>query len=92
MTFFASTVTPLYSKAWTPSSTATYAGTCIFLILLATSFRALFALRGIQERKQGLAELRRQAMLRGKTLKFVSYQLNTERRSAVHDVTAKNVI
>lgn len=65
MTFFTSTATSLYSIAWTPSSTGQYAGTCIFLILLATIFRGLFALRAIQERKNAHAELRRQTALQG---------------------------
>lgn len=45
MVFFTSTGTPLYSKAWTPGSAGTYAGTCIFLIVLAFIFRGLLALR-----------------------------------------------
>ena len=45
MVFFTSTGTPLYSKAWTPGGAGTYAGTCIFLILLAFIFRGLLALR-----------------------------------------------
>lgn len=43
--------TTLYSSAWTPSSTAGYAGTCIFLLLLATITRALFAGKVILEHK-----------------------------------------
>ncbi|RKU45361.1 hypothetical protein DL546_000733 [Coniochaeta pulveracea] len=35
--------TPLYSLLWTPSSTGTYAGTCIFLIFLSTTMRFLLA-------------------------------------------------
>ena len=45
MTFFTSTNTPLFSTAWTPDSTGQYAGTCIFLIALAATFRALVAAR-----------------------------------------------
>lgn len=45
MVFFTSTTTPLYSPAWTPSTTGQYAGTCIFLIILSTAFRALLALK-----------------------------------------------
>ncbi|KAF2243364.1 hypothetical protein BU26DRAFT_534305 [Trematosphaeria pertusa] len=45
MTFFTSTSTPLYSAAWTPSSTGQYAGTCMFLIAFAAIFRALLAVR-----------------------------------------------
>jgi DNA-binding transcriptional LysR family regulator len=35
--------TPLYSLSWTPTSTGAYAGTCIFLVLLATLMRVLLA-------------------------------------------------
>jgi copper transporter 1 len=45
MTFFTSTETPLYSKDWTPSGAGQYAGTCIFLIVLAFIFRGLLAFR-----------------------------------------------
>ena len=43
MEFINSQTTPLYSAGWTPSSTGGYAGTCIFLIILAIIFRVLFA-------------------------------------------------
>ena len=45
MVFFTSTSTPLYSKAWTPSSTGAYAGTCIFLIALTVVLHTLLAVR-----------------------------------------------
>ncbi|CAK7236610.1 hypothetical protein SBRCBS47491_009697 [Sporothrix bragantina] len=45
MTFFYSLITPLFSTAWTPSNTGQYAGTCIFLIILAVIHRALVAFR-----------------------------------------------
>jgi solute carrier family 31 (copper transporter), member 1 len=47
MVFFQSVSTPLISSAWTPSGSGTYAGTCIFLIVLAVSHRVLIALRCI---------------------------------------------
>ncbi|KAI0855903.1 Ctr copper transporter [Xylaria cubensis] len=47
MVFFQNMVTPLWSLAWTPNSTHAYAGTCIFLIVLATIHRALIALRSL---------------------------------------------
>jgi hypothetical protein len=49
MTFFTSTTTPLYSSSWQPTTTASYAGTCIFLIVLAAIFRGLLALKGWKE-------------------------------------------
>jgi len=51
MAFFSSYSTPLYSSAWTPRSIGQYAGTCIFLILLAALFRGLFALKHVTEKK-----------------------------------------
>ena len=51
MTFFSSSSTPLYSSAWTPHGTGQYAGTCIFLILLAAFLRALFALKHLTEKR-----------------------------------------
>lgn len=51
MTFFSSTTTPLYSLGWTPSSTGSYAGTCIFLIILAVVFRILLAAKALMEEK-----------------------------------------
>jgi len=51
--------TPLFSAAWTPTSKGAYAGTCIFLILLATLFRGLLALKSWQEHRWLDAELKR---------------------------------
>ncbi|CAK4034726.1 Ctr copper transporter [Lecanosticta acicola] len=51
MVFTTDHSTPLYSSAWTPSTTGAYAGTCIFLILLAVVSRILLAYRGLLERK-----------------------------------------
>lgn len=47
MVFFQSVTTPLYSIAWTPQGQGSYAGTCIFLIVLALLHRILIALRSI---------------------------------------------
>ena len=43
--------TPLFSAAWLPSSTAGYAATCIFLIVLAIISRLLQAYRHVIETK-----------------------------------------
>ncbi|CAF9925788.1 MAG: hypothetical protein GOMPHAMPRED_003968 [Gomphillus americanus] len=45
MVFFTSSTTPLYSWSWTPSNQGQYAGTCIFLIVLAAIFKGLLFLR-----------------------------------------------
>ncbi|CAK7241184.1 MAG: hypothetical protein STHCBS139747_002643 [Sporothrix thermara] len=57
--FFTATDTPLYSSAWTPGSTGTYAGTCIFLIALATIFRFILAFKARTESRWLDAELER---------------------------------
>jgi hypothetical protein len=49
MGFFTSTTTPLYSATWSPASTGQYAGTCIFLVILATIFRGLLAMKAWKE-------------------------------------------
>lgn len=51
MVFFTSTTTPLFSNTLTPESAGGYAGLCIFLIVLATTTRLLWALRTVLERR-----------------------------------------
>lgn len=51
MTFFVASDTPLLFTWWKPSSTARYAITCLLLVLLAASFRALLSGRHILERR-----------------------------------------
>jgi len=48
-----------------PSTTGQYAGTCIFLIVLAIAFRTLFAARTLQERKWQRLESTRQYRIAG---------------------------
>ncbi|KAK0733635.1 Ctr copper transporter [Lasiosphaeria miniovina] len=65
--FQTSQATPLYSTGWTPSSTGAYAGTCIFLIMLALAFRGLLAAKTWQESRWLDAELnRRYVVVNGK--------------------------
>ncbi|TLS26042.1 hypothetical protein PpBr36_06869, partial [Pyricularia pennisetigena] len=45
MVFFSSQATPLFSRAWTPSTPEAYAGTCIFIFLLTITQYLLLALR-----------------------------------------------
>lgn len=60
--------TPLFSSAWTPSSSGVYAGTCIFLIVLAIIDRGLIAFKAIMERHWLAAHLnRRYVAIAGKT-------------------------
>ncbi len=65
--FFTATDTPLYSTSWTPGSTGAYAGTCIFIIVLATIFRFLLAFKARAESRWIDAELeRRYVVVAGK--------------------------
>ncbi|KAI0888796.1 Ctr copper transporter family-domain-containing protein [Annulohypoxylon maeteangense] len=50
MTFFFSSTTSLFSKAWTPTNSAEYAGTCIFLVVLAVIMRFMLALKPVLEK------------------------------------------
>ncbi|PKY02292.1 hypothetical protein P168DRAFT_306450 [Aspergillus campestris IBT 28561] len=50
MVFINAHDTPLFSSQWTPSSSGSYAGTCIFLIVLAIIARALVAFKVLMER------------------------------------------
>ena len=49
--FFTATDTPLFSSQWTPSSQGAYAGTCIFLIVLAALLRCILAARALLEER-----------------------------------------
>lgn len=51
MAFFTATDTPLYSTAWTPQNAGQYAGTCIFLIILAITLRGIFTAKSILDAK-----------------------------------------
>ena len=60
--------TPLYSASWTPDSPGTYAGTCMFLIVIASCLRGLFALKSVIEQKwASRARNRRYVVVRGRT-------------------------
>lgn len=49
--FFTGTDTSLFSEQWTPSSQGAYAGTCIFLIVLAALLRCIIAARALLEQR-----------------------------------------
>ena len=59
MVFFSSTSTALYSSMWVPENIGQYAGTCIFLIVLAVILRALLALKAWKEAAWLDAEFKR---------------------------------
>ena len=65
--FTVSTSASLFSAAWTPKSTGSYAGTCIFLIILAAVSRCLVAGKQILEHHWLDTELdRKYVSVRGK--------------------------
>ncbi|KAL5337690.1 Ctr copper transporter family-domain-containing protein [Aspergillus crustosus] len=51
MTFFTSFKTTLFSPSWNPKTEGQYAGTCIFLIVLAVTLRFLIAFKPSLERR-----------------------------------------
>lgn len=67
MTFTTNTKTPLYATNWTPTSAGAYAGTCIFLVVLAIFARLLVALKAAQEvRWENQAANRKYVAVNGK--------------------------
>ncbi|KAI0147507.1 Ctr copper transporter [Xylariaceae sp. FL1272] len=67
MVFTSHIQTPLYSTAWTPTTAAGYAGTIIFLILLAIFFRVVLAAKALAEARWLEAEMhRRYVVVQGK--------------------------
>lgn len=68
MTFNNNHNTTLFSNLWTPASDGAYAGTCIFLIILAIIDRSLIALKAVLERRWHAAHMnRRYITIAGKT-------------------------
>jgi len=68
MVFGDSHDTPLLSSAWTPSSSGAYAGTCIFLVVLAIISRLIVAYRHVLEVKfHNKAMNRRYVVVAGET-------------------------
>ena len=68
MTFVVSTDTPLFSSSWTPHTLGQYAGTCIFLIVLAFAFRFVLAWKQTLEHRWARVDEGRKpiVVLRGK--------------------------
>ncbi len=65
--FINSQDTPLYSLNWVPSSAGGYAGTCIFLIILASSLRCLVAFKTVLEQRWlAQARCRRYVVVKGR--------------------------
>jgi hypothetical protein len=84
MVFFTSTTTPLYGLMWSPTSTGSYAGTCIFLIALSIFFRVLFALRYVVEKRFADRELnRRYIVVHGKPTVAEAVNTNPDAKTAM---------
>ena len=67
MVFTNSYTTPLYSASWKPTSAGSYAGTCIFLVILAAALRGLIAFRALTEQRWLFqAQNRRFIVVKGK--------------------------
>ena len=65
--FTTSQTTTLYSTSWTPSGAGSYAGTCIFLVILAIILRALVASKAVLEQRWlAKAHNRRYVLVKGK--------------------------
>ena len=78
MVFTTAHNTPLFSNLWTPTSTGSYAGTCIFLIVLAIISRLLQAFRHVLEIKwHDKAVNRRYVVLAGETAEQRERQLGS---------------
>jgi hypothetical protein len=67
MNFFNAYDTPLFSLDWVPTNGGQYAGTCIFLIVLAVIFRFILALRSNMSAVAAAAARRRETALLVKT-------------------------
>lgn len=61
--FTTSHSSPLFSKGWSPLSTGSYAGTCIFLVILATIARCLVASKAYMEQRWMYAHLKRRCVV-----------------------------
>lgn len=57
--------TPLYSEAWTPTTSGAYAGTLLFLILLGVVLRVLVAAKALAEARWLDRELQRRYVIVG---------------------------
>lgn len=92
MYFTTSMNTPLWAQAWTPSNSGQYAGTCIFLVVLAIISRGFGAYRQRLERQWHDAAINRRYVIvadRDGNEGQLSKQLKEEGESGV--LTARGV-
>lgn len=91
MFFMTSTTTPLYAESWTPSSIGAYAATCIFLVLLAVSFRSLMAAKAVLgQRWAAMARNRKFVVVKGQQPR--SEQIEMDPSSKVGSFVSANGI
>src|SRR5437763_966369 len=75
--------TPLYSNSWTPTSAGSYAGTCIFLIVLALILRGIVAFKAIVEQKWiAQARNRRYVVVKGKMTEAGKVEMDPDAKAA----------
>ncbi|KAB8337009.1 hypothetical protein FH972_021313 [Carpinus fangiana] len=91
MIFFESWSTPLYSAAWTPSTVGQYAGTCIFLIILAFIMRALIAAKAVFEVKARARAFRRRYIVTPGPERPSSASSNDSETKTTATLTAKGL-
>ncbi|EOD50876.1 Ctr copper transporter [Neofusicoccum parvum] len=90
MAFTNAATTPLYTASFSPSTVGQYAGICIFLIILATVFRGLFAAKAfLEDRWLAQALQRRYIVVADKTPAAERIERDDSSRSAV--LTANGV-
>jgi hypothetical protein len=88
MVFTTDHSTPLFSLQWTPTSTGSYAGTCIFLIVLAIISRLLQAYRHVLKIKwHDKAVQRRYVVLAGETVEQRERQMGLDNAEKTEEAT-----
>lgn len=93
MVFQTDTSTPLFSSAWTPASSGSYAGTCIFLVVLAIIGRCLLAFKAIQEARWLDRDAKRRYVVvnNGGSSAPVSERLSADSEAKLMTLTANGV-
>ena len=88
MVFTTDHSTPLYSSQWTPTSSGGYAGTCIFLVVLAIISRLLQAYRHLLEVKwHDRAVQRRYVVIAGESPAQREKQLGADETETSEEAT-----
>ncbi|RDW72579.1 copper transporter family protein [Aspergillus mulundensis] len=84
MVFTTTHNTPLFSTQWTPSSTASYAGTCIFLVILSILSRCLVASKThLEQRWRNTHLKRRYVVVAGKPSEAARVESHPDAKTAM---------